>query len=227
VDATRRCWDCGDYLGAGRLLYENLRFEERPGWAAAALTEVHDVAGVVAQIEDVIVLADTPDRWREAMAAFHALRQLTLAEDGDEGRDPMRLAILLLAENVAKVTYNASGYPAPYDHDAGWWVVPCLAGVLAAMNATPVVLEHAWAALTSFGDAPIVRRGAPFPRVCYLACELTQDARRIFHSEGPFPSEEEAQRMLATWRSWGRNHPTAICLVPVVDTAAEWEQMRH
>ena len=30
--------------------------------------------------------------------------------------------MLILAENVAKVTYNAYGYAAPFDHDAGWFI---------------------------------------------------------------------------------------------------------
>lgn len=35
-------------------------------------------------------------------------------------------SFLLLAENIAKVTYNASGQPAPFDADSGWYI-PSLA----------------------------------------------------------------------------------------------------
>ena len=38
-----------------------------------------------------------------------------------------------VAENTAKVIYNASNEPAPFDHDAGWWVVPCFEHFLATV----------------------------------------------------------------------------------------------
>jgi len=148
VIAARRQWDRGDYIDVGRLLYERLPAHERPLWAVAALAAVCDVAGSIPEIDDLIVLAHFRERWPEARQAFDALRQLTLtaAREGDmEGR---RGALLGLAENVAKVIYNASGSPAAYDHNAGWKVVSCLGEVLDELG-DAARREDAWQAITT------------------------------------------------------------------------------
>jgi hypothetical protein len=117
-------WRQGDALEAGKLLYERLEPGRRPGWAVAVLDACCSaVSAVPAEVEAVREIALTPARWTEAHAAFQAVRMLVLL---NERRSPKARTIgdemLYLAENVAKVTYNASGASAPFDHDAGWWV---------------------------------------------------------------------------------------------------------
>jgi hypothetical protein len=114
-------------LDAGRLLYEALELSRRPGWAVAVLDECcNRLDPIPAEVEAVRALARDPARWREAHNAFDRVRLLVLeAERTHPGVYRYRESVLFLAENVAKVTYNASGGSAPFDHDAGWWIASC------------------------------------------------------------------------------------------------------
>lgn len=122
---ARRAWDAGDALGAGRIFYEHLPVAERPGWAAASLNLASRLVPPVAEIEVVCAVAKTPTRWPEAHAAFQAVRRLTLREN-----DQLRYSVLMLAENTAKVTYNASGSSAPFDADSGWWIARSMQSII-------------------------------------------------------------------------------------------------
>ena len=61
---------------------------------------------------------ETPDQWQEAHDAFSAVRQLTLAGERNP-IDGLSHLLLYVAENTAKVIYNASGSSAPFDKDSG------------------------------------------------------------------------------------------------------------
>jgi len=69
-----------------------------------------------------------------------------VAERGNDARGPEH-GILYLAENVAKVAYNASGCPRPFDHDAGWWVAACARWIV-ERSADAGLEARVWAALT-------------------------------------------------------------------------------
>jgi hypothetical protein len=85
-------------------------------------------------IDRVVELARVPSDWRLAHAAFGDVRQITRVAEGRSGTiDPCLKSLLYLAENTAKVICNASSEPAPFDHDAGWWVVPCFENFLATV----------------------------------------------------------------------------------------------
>ena len=111
----------------------------------------------VAQIQDVIAFARTPDEWanntsmdqgKKAHDFFDSVRLLTLAEERKDTKDTLYGNMLLLAENVAKVTYNAYGYGAPFDHDAGWWIVANLKRITDLVNDTEFSTA-AWKVLTN------------------------------------------------------------------------------
>ena len=57
-----------------------------------------------------------------------------VAEARDSAIDPALKRLLFVAENTAKVIYNASGEPAPFDADAGWELVPCVEHFLATIS---------------------------------------------------------------------------------------------
>jgi hypothetical protein len=135
LTAAEDSWRHGDALEAGKLLYEHLVVNQRPGWALAVLDACCAGLSVPSEVEAVREIACTRARWAEAHAAFQAVRKLVLR--GEQRRTDARgpeHGVLYLAENVAKVTYNAS-FAAPrlpmfepaidvgaFDHDAGWWV---------------------------------------------------------------------------------------------------------
>jgi hypothetical protein len=64
-------------------------------------------------------------------------------------RDQQALLLrnLLLAELVAKVTYNSTNPPDEFDEDSGWWVAPCLKDILDFVD-DEQFSTAAWAVLT-------------------------------------------------------------------------------
>ena len=127
-------WSSGEALEAGRLIYERIPTEQRPLWAAAILDECRRLIHSVPEINKIYELALDRSRWREAHAAFWPVRTLTLKAEENKATDPLYKAILYVTENTAKVIYNASGRPAPFDHDAGWWLVSNLRHVVDLLN---------------------------------------------------------------------------------------------
>ncbi len=96
-------------------------------------------------------IAATPENWPEAYDVFHALRKQTLAVEKSNagGKDHnIHVFLLLLAENVAKVIYNASGKAAPFDHDSGQALVLAAAGVAMHLD-DPAFSEYVWKAISS------------------------------------------------------------------------------
>lgn len=78
------------------------------------------IKNIPSEVSELILIIDDKERWREAHGQFSKIRQFLLKHKVYKPE-----AYLLLAENVAKVTYNASGQPAPFDSDSGWWIPKC------------------------------------------------------------------------------------------------------
>ena len=94
-----------------------------------------------------IPLRDQP-RWAEAHDAFSELRQHVLVEeDRGTARDVLRYRILFVAEIAAKLTYNASGAPRPFDADTGPWMAATARRVVDHVG-SPVFEAQVWRALT-------------------------------------------------------------------------------
>ena len=49
----------------------------------------------------------------------------------------------MLAENTAKITYNASGLPAPFNEDCGGWIASALHDLVELLDVAGLPLE-AW-----------------------------------------------------------------------------------
>ena len=114
-----------DPLRAGTAIYSRVHNDNRPGWAASILAECCErVPKVPEAIAHVLDLSAEAAKWELAHDAFSAVRQLTLAAERRpiEKRDHL---LLYVAENTAKVIYNAFGASAPFDRDSGAWLVRC------------------------------------------------------------------------------------------------------
>ena len=145
IAQAERDWEAGHALDAGRLIYERIPPRQRPAWAAQALEAVRGLIPKMPEIDGVLEIARDPARWRAAHDAFTAVRALTLG-----AKDPLVEAVLRLAENVAKVTYNASGGPAPFDRDAGWWVAQNLHAIISRGGEKASKLRaEAWSLLST------------------------------------------------------------------------------
>jgi hypothetical protein len=138
LEQAAEFWRGGQSLAAGRLIFENLPTEVRPKWASRILRLVIERSGVrFSPIEQVLRIADHAKGWRNARGAFSALRKATLDLERLQTRSKeqnLLLCHLYLAENVAKVIYNATDPPDEFDEDSGWWVVSCLKSVLDLLN---------------------------------------------------------------------------------------------
>ncbi len=105
----------------GKSIFENIPNVVKPGWAGFVLsrfdTYLEQIPIEISELQNII---SSEPRWKEAHSQFSAIRELTLkAADS-------RSTYLTLAEKVAKMTYNESGEPAPFDLNSGH-LIPSLA----------------------------------------------------------------------------------------------------
>jgi hypothetical protein len=128
-------WREGRPIEAGRLIFENIAPEVRPKWASSILASVVERTGVHSPpIENILQIASHRDEWKKAHEAFSSARDLTLEleriGDSRSVEQTLLLRMVILAELVAKVTYNATSPPDEFDEDSGWWIAVCLKGIL-------------------------------------------------------------------------------------------------
>jgi len=123
---AKECWMRGEFLQAGKLIFEDLPKDVRPFWAATILDLCRKKFPHVREVDEVYWVANDQSYWERARSAFDAVRALSLAK---EKPFPGADLLLKVAEDTAKVIYNCSGSSAPYDHNAGWKLVPALHAV--------------------------------------------------------------------------------------------------
>ena len=132
-------WQKGQSLAVGRLIFESVPAEVRPKWAAGILKASLARSGISSHpiFDKVLDSADVEGDWGKAHDAFSKIRERTLqleslSEQSEEGN--LLLRNLYLAENVAKVIYNAANPPDAFDEDSGWWIAVCLKSILDSLN---------------------------------------------------------------------------------------------
>lgn len=136
---AREHWDAGRPLEAGRTVYERLPSADRPRWAGELLAVTYlrarrlNLVARLPNVERVLAIATEEARWPEARQAHGELQGVLVDESRQSPRDLLRLALLAFAEVVAKVTYNASGQPDPFERSAGPRVATALRAVLAEL----------------------------------------------------------------------------------------------
>jgi hypothetical protein len=123
-------WTTTDIDGFGRRVFESLAGDERAIWAADLLDVCLTLRVGLPALEHVVTIGRTPPRWAEGHDAFQAVRQLTLAHARAWRKDHVLGALLDVGETAAKIIYNASGQPAPFDFHAGWRLAPRLRAVV-------------------------------------------------------------------------------------------------
>ena len=102
-------------LKIGEQIFENLPNDIRPGWAGLVLSRFdHYVKDIPSSIIELFTIIDNKDHWKKAHEQFTKIRVFGLENKNFKPDNYLRLA-----ELVAKVTYNASGQPAPFDNDSG------------------------------------------------------------------------------------------------------------
>ncbi|MFL5318278.1 MAG: hypothetical protein ACJ790_01380 [Myxococcaceae bacterium] len=125
MDEAERLWNEGNARAAGKLLFERLAPEDRPNWAGAVLFAATVGMDLPKEVNEVFRCCFAPAAWPEAKEAFQAVRGLSR-----QPQDVVETGMLLLAENCAKVAYNASNPADPFDANAGELVAACAADLL-------------------------------------------------------------------------------------------------
>ena len=111
-------YDIRTNIQIGQQVFENLPNNIRPGWAGLILSRFDNyIKNIPASIRELYPIIDTNERWKEAHGQFNKIRRFLL-----DNKNYQPESYLLLAELVAKVTYNASGEPAPFDNDSGHYI---------------------------------------------------------------------------------------------------------
>lgn len=138
LSQARSHWVNGQSLEAGKLIFAMVPIDFRPHWAARILRLVLERTGFKSQpIERIISIVDCPNDWNKAHDAFSALRKATMDLEQLRVLSPrhvLQLKQLLLAELVAKVTYNSTNPLDEFDEDSGWWIALCLKDILDTVN---------------------------------------------------------------------------------------------
>jgi hypothetical protein len=149
-------WAKNESLAAGKLIYENLPSKTRPRWAARILKLVLDRSGIQSSLfSDALAVADHEDMWKTGHKVFDTLRDATLrfgelrSGPGLTKDEELLASIVLLAELVAKVIYNATNPPDEFDEDSGWWIAAYLRGFMDHGWSDEQFATAAWSALCS------------------------------------------------------------------------------
>jgi hypothetical protein len=115
-------YDIKTNIELGEHIFERLPNDIRPGWAGLILSRFdHYIGNIPTAVKELFPIIENKARWREAHAQFSRIRLFLLDHKAYQPE-----AYLFLAELVAKVTYNASGEPAPFDRNSGHYI-PSLA----------------------------------------------------------------------------------------------------
>jgi len=105
-------------INIGQQIFDNVPNIVRPDWAGLILSRfdrhIEKVPNEIIELYEII--ADS-EKWKEAHEQFTALRKLNLKNENLEFE-----IYLNLAELIAKITYNESGLPAPFDSDSGFHI---------------------------------------------------------------------------------------------------------
>jgi len=92
------------------------------------------------EVANVAKTAANPDRWRQGHAAFDLVRDRVLEwESKDTAPSDSSYYVLLVAENAARVIYNATEPLDPFDDDSGAWLVMTFIQLSRRLNSSSLV----------------------------------------------------------------------------------------
>jgi len=105
----------------GRQVFEAVPSKIRPMWGITILQAFESYINKVPnQIKELYHIVENEKNWDKAHDQFSKIRIFSLTN-----RNFQPESYLLLAEKIAKITYNESGLAAPFDKDSGWWIAIC------------------------------------------------------------------------------------------------------
>lgn len=142
-------WMTGDAVLVGHRIMVALPPAEQVARAIAVLDQCRSRWQPIAPIDRVATVGRDPTRWHEGHDVFDDVRSLTLLEERLRTSDVYR-ALLYVGEIAAKIIYNASGSPAPFDADSPWWLASNARAFATSLNDAQVS-RAIWVALAGSG----------------------------------------------------------------------------
>lgn len=121
---AKNFWNEGNYLLAGKELFESIDDNKRSIWAMSLLQIINKIHKND-EFEELIKLIDHKNQWKQAEISFGKIRNMRLV-----AQVPLEISALDLAENIAKVIYNMSNYSPKYDKNSGWKIGGNIASVI-------------------------------------------------------------------------------------------------
>lgn len=128
-DAAIEFWSKLDIYNASKNLFYSVPRAGRPKWAVSILrTVVGKLQLNVVAVNSLLDIGDNRAEWNMAKAIFKAIRYETLSIDASRNfagkfKAEVEHHVLLLAEEIAKLLYNATDPDDPFDDDVGEGVV--------------------------------------------------------------------------------------------------------
>lgn len=123
---ARQHWDDDQPVEAGRIIFETISVADRHRWASRILELVLPYFAHSPNVLNVQDFAREPDKWgRGRDSQWQEALQMVRTVGQDIVSPVQQLAYL-----VGKVVYTAQGYPAPFDHAAGWEIAAALKKVI-------------------------------------------------------------------------------------------------
>jgi len=134
-------WADGKHLEAAKLIFEAMIPADRVAWVAGILQFCEDRCGPLPEVAALLNIAHNPENWHQAKEQIlHRASLRSSPAPAFAGSVEVRERLSEVAYLATKVVYNASGQPAPYDHNAGWKVGPAFFNVLASLG-EPVAMQ--------------------------------------------------------------------------------------
>ena len=134
-------------LGWGRTVFEAQ--PEPVVWSAAILHELTAIEPGLSEVDAILACAADSALWPSGHDRFRVARCRSIADQPSEAVVTPRTMLLVRGELVAKIGYNATDPPNPFDGDTGWWIAPSATRIAAYLGDADLAVRvavaiHGW-----------------------------------------------------------------------------------
>lgn len=106
----------------GKPVFDSVPENDRPKWALNFLGLIdNEISNQPKPVKELYDIVEDESKWYKAYDQFQKIRAFSLSHPDFEPKE-----YLILAERIAKVTYNQTKPNTPFDRDSGW-AIPYLA----------------------------------------------------------------------------------------------------
>lgn len=159
---AKQHWVNDQPVEAGRIIFETIPVADRHRWASQILELALPYFTHSPNVLDVRAFAREPDRWGHGRDSQWQEALQIVRTVGQDIVSPIQRLVCL----IGKVVYTAQGYPAPFDHVAGWEIAAALKKVIEIVGDE----SFAAAAWDTLCDKTLITLETPV--MCHPACPV-------------------------------------------------------